>query len=305
VEESGHYYTVYFTSLAVGFKEEVAYTHALLAQMPDEVGWLDAANMHIHQCSGMDEYDLNGHKRPVPNDDRYLDEDAIHSLTDRESGNTSSKFQQRVTREMLLAEDPLSLKFGLLLHRLGDTFAHSIMGNEDVMYATAKNRHSACLSLENMGHAIHSHDPDYPFLRQTLFYNYLKALHNVLIEKRNSKAQDSFSAHLFINPNARPKLLIELYTIFEKIFKNLYVFTPAMNMKSYEIESAKKKCSLSFIAQIREITPKYLNGITLKPYKPEDIKKQTLKQFLSEVTSGLDPVSKMYLPWIDEMGIIY
>ena len=46
MEEAGHYYTVYYTSLAVGFREDVAYTQAVLAQMPDEISWLDAASLH-------------------------------------------------------------------------------------------------------------------------------------------------------------------------------------------------------------------------------------------------------------------
>ena len=34
MEESGHYYTVYITSLAVGFSEPLAYQHATITHRP-------------------------------------------------------------------------------------------------------------------------------------------------------------------------------------------------------------------------------------------------------------------------------
>src|SRR5260221_11333523 len=90
MEESGHYYTVYFTSLSVGFAEDVAYQQAVMAQMPDEVGWLDAANLHTDECLGFKEFDLNSNKLKVPNEWRYLVEYALHSLPDKRTANTSS-----------------------------------------------------------------------------------------------------------------------------------------------------------------------------------------------------------------------
>jgi len=45
MQEAGHYYTVYYVSLAVGFERNTAYKNALFAQMPDEVTQLDATSL--------------------------------------------------------------------------------------------------------------------------------------------------------------------------------------------------------------------------------------------------------------------
>ena len=45
MEASGHYYTVYFVSLAVGFDDDVAREFAFYAQLPDQLDKLDAADL--------------------------------------------------------------------------------------------------------------------------------------------------------------------------------------------------------------------------------------------------------------------
>jgi len=272
MEESGHYYTVYFTSLAVGFKEEIAYRHAVLAQLPDEVGWLDAANMHINQCSRSKEYDLNGNKRRVDYRWRYDIEYAIHSLPDKINGNSSSSFQRSATQKMLSEEDPLSLKFGLLLHRLGDTFAHSMISNETKMYTvSATGDYTQCIPLDSLGHARDGHDPDFPFLRPTLYDKYLTELYNVLNQKARQPRYADYVR------KTRPLLLEEIRIIFKKILTDEHGIVSA----SMRAGLIKPTTQIFFIQQIREHAIRNL-GITMKPYAPERIEKQTLTQFLSE-----------------------
>jgi hypothetical protein len=273
MEESGHYYTVYFTSLAVGFAEDVAYQHALLAQMPDEVGWLDAANMHINECASFREYDLNGAKSTVPNNWRYLIEFVIHSLPDKRLDNASSAAQRKITGSLLLKESPVSLKFGLLLHRLGDTYAHSIMGHETRMYTTSMAG-DQCTSIDSLGHARDFHSPDYPFLRKNLFYEYLSDLYRLLSEKVNSPDSKLFR-------RAKPVKITagDIIAIFRYILDDPHGLVRCSMQGGLTTETTR----LFFIQQIREAAKKYL-GTTLKSYAPERIEKQTLPQFLSEHT---------------------
>jgi hypothetical protein len=272
MEESGHYYTVYFTSLAVGFAEDVAYQHALLAQMPDEVGWLDAANMHTNECLNMSEYDLNGSKTAIPNNWRYLIEFAIHSLPDKRTGNTSSASQRSVTGKLLLKESPVSLTFGLLLHRLGDTYAHSMIGNEMRMYTVAAEA-AECTTLDSLGHFRDSHNPDYPFLRQNLFYTYLNDLYSILSKKVNNPDSKLFRRQSSAMPSGDV----------EKIFRYILDDPHGIVRCSMKAGLSTEATQMFFIKQIREASRKYL-GITMKSYAPERIEKQTLSQFLSEHT---------------------
>ena len=207
MEEGGHYYTVYYTSLAVGFMEQVAYRHAVLSQMPDEVLWMDAAHMQTQQCRGYlggKETDLNNVSRYVPADERYNVQYGLHSLPGRglNEATRSSAYQRQITSLELSKQSPISLKFGLLLHRLGDTYAHSKMSHEHTMYTVTQT--DKCFSAdsykESFGHLFDMHDPDYPFLRQNLFFSYLQNLYQVLFDK----LQEPISANYKKKINPRP-----------------------------------------------------------------------------------------------------
>jgi hypothetical protein len=193
MEEGGHYYTVYYTSIAAGFKEEIAYRHAILAQMPDEVGRMDAANMQIKEGSGFPERDFNNINRYVPVNERYGVQYGLHSLPGNHLSRQeqSSAYQRSYTTTRLMQEDAGSLKFGLLLHRLGDSYAHSRIGNEAVMYAvtpkSSANIGNIGYGRNDYGHLSDGHDPDFAFLRPALFYSYLLNLYTVLSDKLNER----------------------------------------------------------------------------------------------------------------------
>jgi hypothetical protein len=207
MEQGGHYYTVYYTSLAVGFNENVAYRHAVLSQMPDQVNWMDAAHMQTQQCRGYlggRETDFNNVLRYVPPGERYTIQYGLHSLPERDLDKSvrSSAFQRSYTTNDLLQQSPISLKFGLLLHRLGDTYAHSKIGNENTMYTVTDS--ARCITTdrptESFGHLFDMHDPDYPFLREDLFFSYLYNLYFVL----NKKAAEPINAKYRRTKNSRP-----------------------------------------------------------------------------------------------------
>jgi hypothetical protein len=222
MEAGGHYYTVYYTSLAVGFSEKVAFRHALLSQMPDQVSWMDAADMHIAQCKGSRLADFDNVTRNVPVIERYRAEYGLHSLPDKNLNATtrSSAYQRRQTTNALLAESPVSLKFGLLLHRLGDTYAHSRMGNEQQMYTVSTGE--TCFRPGNLwnydtefGHGHDGHKPDFPFLRRDLYYSYLKNLYDVLYKKVTEPASASYKR------NVKARQYHEVKGDFEMMFMRL------------------------------------------------------------------------------------
>jgi hypothetical protein len=330
MEESGHYYTVYFTSLAVGFEDDIAKRQALLAQMPDEVGWTDAANMHINQCANrpaslaagvvsgvaggvvgsviggyaadryFQEYDLGGKLQRVPNEWRYTIEFALHSLKDKSGGSVSSQYQRDITRSLLLKNAPDSLAFGLLLHRLGDTYAHSTMKDETVMYTTtSSDKFTECIPLladDSLGHRKDMHDPDYPHLRMELFDKYLRDLHSILEAKYNEKVTKRVSTN-----KKKTLTAIELSAIFRDIFDTLkkthstrhtiYGRGGPLVVGNENSPRPPDDIIKDFILAIRKKCYESL-GVTMDKYAPEGIEKQTLGEFLNAHQKELSGVDK-------------
>jgi hypothetical protein len=292
MEEGGHYYTVYYTSLAVGFNEKIAYRHALLSQMPDEVGWLDAANLHIDQCTFQSERNLNGVTQGIPPNWRYAVEYGLHSLPGKSlNANTrSSAYQRQQTTLALAKEDAASLQFGLLLHRLGDTYAHSKIGNPATMYTVSGTDEWACVAnpLTSIGHGHRNHDPDYPFLRPLLFFSYVENLYTVLY----NKLQEASSKNYRRGVPARPYHQVEndfkhVFTQLEKAVQDAYRLAndsiPAagrMNgARAAQIDKEQKAKWL--IDYIRAATYGNLK-VHMNPYKPEEQEGLTLAQFLAQ-----------------------
>lgn len=152
--ESGHFYTVYYVSLAAGFSEEIAFKNAYFAQLPDEVRELDAmetAGKELGLGSSIDRRNIHH---------------GLHALT-----GGSSKKEREFTKAALHDYQPGSLEFGLLLHRLGDTFAHSTVEDESKLYDDPE------------GHARAGTGPDNPANRPELYRAYVKDLLSVLTEK--------------------------------------------------------------------------------------------------------------------------
>lgn len=193
MEESGHYYTVYFVALAVGFSGKAAKGFAFCAQMPDEVASLDAKELEIRQGGLTARQTMVDtlRKLNIPetllakagvntnlstqvateNDWRMLVEQVLHSLT----GGDVRK-QREITRSAMENVSPKDgIKFGFLLHRLGDTFAHSHIDDETMLYRTDKQMLS-----QDRGHALHGSAPDHPWQRQHIFMAYVRELYDVL-----------------------------------------------------------------------------------------------------------------------------
>lgn len=291
MEEGGHYYTVYYTSLAVGFNEDIAYRHAVLSQMPDEIGWMDAANLHIAQCTFQSERNLNGVTQGIPPNWRYLVEYGLHSLPGKSlNANTrSSAYQRQHTTQALAKEDAGSLQFGLLLHRLGDTYAHSKINGESTMYTVSGPDEFCALNpFTSIGHGHRNHDPDYAFLRPPLFFSYVENLYTVLY----NKLQEAPSSKYRRGVPARPYHQVEsdlkfVFTELENKVRDTYRITNnaiPSHARGYGARPPaidKEQKASWLIDFIRNATVRNLK-ITMKPYKPERHEGLTLSQFLRQ-----------------------
>jgi hypothetical protein len=246
------------------------------------------------------EYNFDGKLQRVPNEWRYIIEYALHSLKDRSGGAVSSKRQREITRNMLLKNAPDSLAFGLLLHRLGDTYAHSVIGNEAHMYqSSSSDSLRECITMASLGHARDVHDPDYPYMRQDLFYEYLKDLHDIL-----KKKYDEVSVQC---KSGKQLDITEITQLFKDIFSRLVLkkvsvaYTRGM-AATYESDRDPDEVVKDFIAAIRKKSQDVLN-IPLDAYEPENIKKQTLDEFLAEHPELKKTVDRQKM--IDGIGAIY
>jgi hypothetical protein len=293
MDEGGHYYTVYYTSLAVGFDENIAYRHAVLSQMADEIPAMDAAEVQMAQC-------LLNHKMPnlygqntTVNPDWRITVQKSHALSGKSYSeqSRSSAFQRSFTTQSLLKLSPLSLEFGLLLHRLGDTYAHSKIDNPHTMYTISTYRGCAdSINLKsNHGHLHHGHSPDYAFLRKDIFFAYLENLYNILHQKIQEPSTVNYR-----RKNVTARSLAQVKFAFEDIFKELSkkieaeekrLLVMAMYTQSAEsaiaapmqVQDAQK--ALWFIQTIRDSATRTLQS-PFKPYKPEDPSNFSLTTFL-------------------------
>jgi hypothetical protein len=304
MEAGGHYYTVYYTSLAVGFKEDIAFRHALLSQMSDQISWLDAAHMQTTEAWGSignipflryfagtgRETDLDGNYSIIEPQARAFTQYAQHGLTPNHlpDAHKKSAFQRKFTVDKLRDEDPASLKFGLLLHRLGDTFAHSSMRNPEVMYEIETTSFISHKLFSSAGHAHDFHSPDYPHLRQKLFFQYLEELFYVLFLKITDP-----NWQMYRRRNAATASFSQIKTVFEFAFRNL-----ATRQKQFGEANGRMVCSRVgcakvpqkanneemsrwFIKEIRNALDK-ISGVNIQAYAPENKQSKSLRDFLTD-----------------------
>lgn len=172
--EPGHYYTVYFLSLAAGFDPETAFKNAVYAQMADEVKDLDAKELEI--ANVVTDPDLSpfwstsklkaAHK--AINKQMQEVQTTIHALT-----GGFSAVERLVSEKMVRETEPGSFEFGLALHRFGDSYAHSIVGDEEHMYETGWGHFQGSVMPGKQ-------DPDEIQNRPELYLDYAKHLFKVL-----------------------------------------------------------------------------------------------------------------------------
>jgi len=170
--EAGHFYTAYLVALAVGFDDRTAFRIAFYTQMPDEVSELDATHMAIESVVPVL---IGGWGSVLP---RFVELEAVrerdavqrggHALTGRPSAEERAR-RSAVTGTL----DPHAPEFGLSVHALGDSFAHSTIADEGMMYQPVSG-HAAQFVTD-------AHSPDYISLRRTLYVTYVTALYRAFV----------------------------------------------------------------------------------------------------------------------------
>ncbi len=155
--EAGHFYTVYFISLAAGFDKETAFKNALYTQLPDEIGELDAVTQERRVV------DLFPDRKESRR--RDVVQRGLHALTGEKAGTERLK-----TFEALSNSTPGTVEFGFLLHRFGDTYAH----------ATGSGAAENNTFNTGIGHGMKGHHPDIIHERPELYGQYVRELYGVL-----------------------------------------------------------------------------------------------------------------------------
>ena len=153
--ETGHYYTIYALSLAAGHSPEDARKNALYAQIPDQISELDAISVQISEVRSR----LSGSTQRSTAAKRDSVQRVLHALT-----GGSSKHETGRTVAALQKSKAGTVRYGLLLHRLGDSFSHRTMKDESRMYDTG------------YGHALDGQAPDQISTRPKLYIEYAKTL---------------------------------------------------------------------------------------------------------------------------------
>lgn len=126
--EIGHYYTVYFVSLAAGFPQDIAAKNAFFAQMPDQVNRLDAIEVQKDRM-----FAGTGPKIAADmwKNERTEIHQGLHSLTG------GSAIEERAFRtSQVLQSKPGTIDFGFALHAFGDSYAHTEMDGSGKLYET-------------------------------------------------------------------------------------------------------------------------------------------------------------------------
>jgi len=202
---AGHYYTAFYTSVAVGFQFETAKSIAFFTQVPDLVeeldakaegiGWGgDAAMVYLkslpHFCSHIlpSSYEKFWRQSLDSSIDRMVYawqiQAGLHALTGGDGEEETAKRTRILTRYK-----PEKIpEFGLAVHAFGDSFAHRDFHDGKSMYGPPLG-HLA----EFFNHVIRldsrtdPHDPDNIVLRPALYRQYGEALYKVLASLSPSK----------------------------------------------------------------------------------------------------------------------
>jgi RHS repeat-associated protein len=253
--EGGHYYTVYFVSLAAGFDPDTAYRNAVFAQMPDEVDALDAIHQQIQYLAIVSsarviERSPIGPYGPAierwARAERDLVQRGLHSLT----GGKTEK-ERNVTRSALDKATPGTMEFGFLLHRFGDAYAHSVRDDESRTYETG------------FGHFRHGHNPDRLHLRPELYGDYVRQLYVLLKQIADKRC---YSPQI---PEEVERFITEVSSIRVTRTRTIYPHPQSDNFIEVQ-ELDNEATERAQIEKIRELSKPLLpKDVSMPTYAPE------------------------------------
>lgn len=335
MEESGHYYTVYFVALAVGFEPRTAQQAAFYTQMADEIEELDAVNRELNQANevasvatfgggvgalmgmllagaiistvgvpalfgtailgimGMIAGAVVGGVSGVEtgikikekldsttmreNQWRLCVEYGLHALTGRDAEQERKKTTD-LLRSTLPTQD---VRFGLLLHRLGDTYAHTD--------PSGKILHKSSESMASFmrGHLFEGTHADHGWERQELFFKYLENLYIVLDERvkkirmpRNKtlkldNLKSVFKDILYITEVSSQSVTDKMGYIDRFLYEDFRIATGLLESQIEPEQEAQR-----IFARVIKAKAKTHLEINMDAYSPENNKLITLEEFL-------------------------
>jgi RHS repeat-associated protein len=179
--EAGHYYTVLWVALQVGYGFDEAQSIAFFAQFPDEASLLDAKELWWDSKEEASANKFRRGARTVSRDRMVRHHTAIHALT----GGDAARETQLAVEGAKAAPDNVAL--GLQLHRLGDSFAHRELNNESKLYDTGFG-HAAELNAGT--------SPDTIQRRPDLYLDYISELAAVLAARRGTSVSEELKASM-------------------------------------------------------------------------------------------------------------
>lgn len=246
--ESGHYYTVYYVSLAVGFDNNAAFKNAFFAQLSDEVKELDAIHVakefFIASLVASRNVNLGIYSHPSP--DYMLDiQEGGHGLT-----GGLSICERKYRKTVILNLDADTTEFRAALHPFGDSYAHSIMNKEKKAYSAG------------IGHLFDGHKPDRIELRPKLYIEYVKELYKILQKSLHKQLNRSIPTGLSLE---------ETIKCANEVVKGkwrkrrIFSFMDGYYKKEYVLPSER-----DMIKRIRDIIKFKLKVNNMKDYAPED-----------------------------------
>lgn len=192
---AGHFYTVYLISVAVGLDPEMAFRSAIFTQMPDQVDELDATSAGTRpymaalgaagnsMATGLGPGAGLGPQPfapQLPSSDDIAVQRGLHALT----GN-SAKHERDTRRSRLNNLQVGDLEFGLALHAFGDSYAHTTIDDEGILYRAPFGHAVEAVKWRN-GWFRDPHAPDSIFQRPALYKEYAQALFDILSKGRKA-----------------------------------------------------------------------------------------------------------------------
>ncbi|AEI51516.1 DUF6765 family protein [Runella slithyformis] len=326
MEESGHYYTVYFVSLAVGFTNERSHEYAFYTQMPDEVEEFDAAFLEKKQFKNAGKFHAAKQALKIAysqlfpftpmgvgaleeslarqekilakaNQWRMIVELGLHSLTGK-----SAKDEQDKTAKLLKSTKPDNMvRFGFLLHRYGDTFAHSRMDNPSKLYDTSEN----ISSPTHRGHMLDGTHADHPWERETLYFQYVEGLYDILSTAKEKSRNDIGSTRrgkvlaLHEIKNTLKRAINEARMWSENEIKNYNAIDttrckPAIASGLFDACKKPEEAAQLFFSEIIRREVFFTLGINIHSYTPERNETVSLKQFLDPKNGYMNGISSAY-----------
>ncbi|MTI86959.1 MAG: insecticidal toxin complex protein [Balneolaceae bacterium] len=233
--EAGHFYTIYFVSLAAGFDADTAFKNAFYAQLPDEIGELDAVTAQARAAF----------KQSISDEERDEVQTFLHSLT----GTQATKERTR-TKKALSSFEPGSIGFGFLMHRFGDTYAHSKSSGKT--YPTG------------IGHGLAGHKPDEIFRRPGLYKEYVLDLYDTLSKRAAAEGESPRLSRAQVEQYADQIGAIKVTKTTSRTYHGKYTSRTVTKTTVDEAATEAKE-----IQTIRNLSQSMM-GETMKSFAPEN-----------------------------------